>query len=195
MEHLVTSRELSEKLAKAGVKQESKFYWILIGDKNGKPWWVIDRYDETMDSKREMYSAYLAGELGEMLPVEIEDNYLKIHHYRYGWRISYGNLNPKDGEIEANARGLMLLWLIENGHMDVENGGKKMKNWKKYQKKQLQEMRPYIPCELLEGVSISQADKDNGSPKEGDMIARNANDPNDMWLVAKKFFEENYQEA
>jgi hypothetical protein len=41
-------------------------------------------------------------------------------------------------------------------------------------------------------VSISQVDKDNGSPKEGDMIARNPENHLDQWLVAKDFFEQNY---
>ena len=57
-------------------------------------------------------------------------------------------------------------------------------------------MRPYVPGEELpEGISISDADKANGSPKEGDMIAVNANDPSDHWLVAKEYFLENYEEA
>ena len=43
-------------------------------------------------------------------------------------------------------------------------------------------------------ASISQADLDNGSPKEGDMIARNPKNHSDVWLVAKKYFEENLEE-
>ena len=33
-------------------------------------------------------------------------------------------------------------------------------------------------------VSISEADLNNGSPKIGDMIARNPKNHNDKWLVA-----------
>jgi hypothetical protein len=41
-------------------------------------------------------------------------------------------------------------------------------------------------------VSISDADRHNGSPKIGDMIARNPKDHNDQWLVAKQYFEDNF---
>lgn len=68
--------------------------------------------------------------------------------------------------------------------------------YKKYRKKQLQEMRPYNPHELLsDSVSISESDRLNGSPKLGDMIAVNPNDPTDQWLVAEKFFKDNYELA
>jgi len=64
---------------------------------------------------------------------------------------------------------------------------------KMYRKKQLQKMMPWKPGMSMERVSISDADKANGSPKHGDMIAVNSNDSTDMWLVAKEFFEENYE--
>jgi hypothetical protein len=68
-----------------------------------------------------------------------------------------------------------------------------MSQFKQYRKKQLAEMRPYIVGEVFSDfVSISQVDKDNGSPKEGDMIARNPENHLDQWLVAKDFFEQNY---
>ena len=44
------------------------------------------------------------------------------------------------------------------------------------------------------GCSVSQADKDDGSPREGDMIASNPLNAQDTWLVAEKFFLENYEE-
>jgi len=34
----------------------------------------------------------------------------------------------------------------------------------------------------------------SGSPKVGDMIARNPKNHNDMWLVAKVYFEDNFEE-
>ena len=42
-------------------------------------------------------------------------------------------------------------------------------------------------------VSVSPADKANGSPKQGDMIAVNPKNATDMWLVAREFFEANYE--
>ena len=46
----------------------------------------------------------------------------------------------------------------------------------------------------VHGVSISQADLDNGSPKTGDMIARIPLNHNDQWLVAKQYFDDNFKE-
>lgn len=62
-----------------------------------------------------------------------------------------------------------------------------------YRKKQLQEFIPWTTGMSMDLVSISEADKENGCPKEGDMIALNPKDNKDRWLVAKEFFEENYE--
>jgi len=56
-------------------------------------------------------------------------------------------------------------------------------------------MTPYVSGLDMDRVSISEADLENGSPKEGDMIARNPKNPGDKWLVAKKYFEENFEDA
>lgn len=64
-----------------------------------------------------------------------------------------------------------------------------------YRKKQLQYMEPWTPDTDMTGVSISDADKANGSPKMLDMIAYNPANPSDRWLVAHKFFIENYELA
>lgn len=66
-------------------------------------------------------------------------------------------------------------------------------NWAQYRRKGLSEMRPYTEGEVLQGVSISETDKDNGSPKEGDMIARNPKNHEDQWLVAEKYFQDNLE--
>lgn len=63
---------------------------------------------------------------------------------------------------------------------------------KNYVKKAVQPMFTWSEDTDMNGVSVSQADKDNGSPKLGDMIAVNPKDPKDRWLIAKKFFEDNY---
>jgi len=62
-----------------------------------------------------------------------------------------------------------------------------------YRKKELQPMMPWESDMPMALVSISEADKNNGSPKLGDMIAVNPKDATDMWLVAEKFFKENYE--
>lgn len=77
--------------------------------------------------------------------------------------------------------------------------------FKQYIRTNIAEMCPWKPIGGLthahevtqlrvQGVSISQADLDNGSPKLGDMIARNPINHSDKWLVAKQYFEENFKE-
>jgi hypothetical protein len=68
-----------------------------------------------------------------------------------------------------------------------------MSEFKQYRRKQIAELRPFEEGEVLEGVSISQPDKDAGSPKVGDMIARNPKNHDDKWLVAKQYFEDNFE--
>ena len=67
--------------------------------------------------------------------------------------------------------------------------------WKQYKRKGLSEMTPYTEGIDMSRVSVSESDKEAGSPKEGDMIARNPKDHNDQWLVAKKYFEDNLEEV
>ncbi|MES2864073.1 MAG: hypothetical protein V4666_08145 [Bacteroidota bacterium] len=43
-------------------------------------------------------------------------------------------------------------------------------------------------------VSISATDKEAGSPKIGDMIGRNPKNHNDQWLIAQKYFKDNFEE-
>ncbi len=53
-----------------------------------------------------------------------------------------------------------------------------------------------VPNKLYAGdneVSISQEDMNNGSPQCGDMIARNPKNHNDLWLVAGKYFKDNFK--
>lgn len=68
-----------------------------------------------------------------------------------------------------------------------------MSDWSNYRKKGVQQMRPYIPGEDMRGISISEPDKQTGSPKNGDMIARDSVDKYDQWLVSADFFARNYE--
>lgn len=62
-----------------------------------------------------------------------------------------------------------------------------------YRRTQIAEMRPYLEGEPLIDVSISKSDSEVGSPKLGDMIARNPKNHADQWLVAKQYFEDNFE--
>lgn len=69
-----------------------------------------------------------------------------------------------------------------------------MSDFKQYRRKELAELRPYELDENLDGVSISSEDIKAGSPKLGDMIARNPKNHDDKWLVAAKYFQDNFEE-
>ncbi len=65
--------------------------------------------------------------------------------------------------------------------------------FKQYRRKQIAELRPYEAGEPLNLVSISVEDKLAGSPRVGDMIARNPKNHNDQWLVAELYFADNFE--
>jgi hypothetical protein len=44
-------------------------------------------------------------------------------------------------------------------------------------------------------VSVSAPDRAAGSPKPGDMIARNPKNHADQWLVAAQYFADNFEAA
>ena len=69
-----------------------------------------------------------------------------------------------------------------------------MSDFKPYRRRQIAELRPYeIGEQLSSRVSISAADQEAGSPKIGDMIARNPKNHNDQWLVAADYFADNFE--
>jgi len=72
-----------------------------------------------------------------------------------------------------------------------------MSEFKQYRRTQTAEMRPVTQDEIKNDVSmnisISKPDIENGSPQKGDMVARNPKNHKDQWLVAKKYFEDNFE--
>ena len=68
-------------------------------------------------------------------------------------------------------------------------------NFKRYRRIQIAELRPFIPGQQLgDTVSISEEDRKAGSPKAGDMIARNPKNHDDQWLIAAQYFVDNFEE-
>ena len=82
--------------------------------------------------------------------------------------------------------------------------------FKKYRRTNVAEMRPIDEQDIgnfdsVKGnlgtmsdfgmiyISISNQDLGNGSPKVGDMVARNPENHKDQWLVAKEYFEANFE--
>jgi hypothetical protein len=83
-----------------------------------------------------------------------------------------------------------------------------MNTFKQYRRTQIAEMRPVNDADIRAfeqdkqihsirdtefRVSISDSDLQNGSPKIGDMIARNPNNHLDQWIVAEKYFNDNFE--
>lgn len=67
-----------------------------------------------------------------------------------------------------------------------------MCEFKEFKRVNMSEMRPFIENEDLTGVSISPEDEKAGSPKVGDMIARNPLNHKDKWLVSDEYFCANF---
>lgn len=82
-----------------------------------------------------------------------------------------------------------------------------MNNFKEYKRSQVAEIREVTQEDINQynskdyisafgwqyEVSISDADRQNGSPKIGDMIARNPIDHYDQWLIAEQYFKDNFE--
>lgn len=61
--------------------------------------------------------------------------------------------------------------------------------FKNYRRKGITQMRPFEAGEQLPAnVSILEADKQKGSPKVGDWIARASDNHDDQWLVEESHF-------
>ena len=69
--------------------------------------------------------------------------------------------------------------------------------FEEYTRKGSAEARPVTKDEIDKiidnNISISEVDYFNGSPLPGDMIARNPKNHKDQWLIAKKYFEDNFE--
>jgi len=70
-----------------------------------------------------------------------------------------------------------------------------MAEFTNYRRKQIAELRPYAVGEDISYVALSPEDAKAGSPKPGDMIARNPKNHADQWLVAAQYFADNFEPA
>ena len=76
-----------------------------------------------------------------------------------------------------------------------------MCEFKKYKRTEVAEIRAVCIEEygefailVAKGIGIAKVDDKNGSPKEGDMLARNPKNHEDQWLIAADYFKENFEE-
>jgi hypothetical protein len=133
IENQTCSRELGQKLAELGVTAESLFKWVWYNKSpiTGKPTIPAIAYD-CMSLKGESFPAYTVAELGEMLPSVINPTKRSIHSLLTQkdesgqWDVFYMNVRDQVygkahfyADTEADARALMLIWLIENKHIEV----------------------------------------------------------------------------
>lgn len=68
-----------------------------------------------------------------------------------------------------------------------------MTDFNQYRRKQIAELRPWADGDDMTGISVSPEDTKAGSPKAGDMIARNPKNHADQWLVAAAYFADNFE--
>jgi hypothetical protein len=63
----------------------------------------------------------------------------------------------------------------------------------KYHKTGVIEAVEWSRWAIMDRISVSPHDRDNGSPKEGDWIAWAPGKPDDRWLISKEYFAANYE--
>lgn len=68
-----------------------------------------------------------------------------------------------------------------------------MSEFRQYRRSQIAELRMWEPGDDMTGISVSAEDARAGSPKYGDMIARNPKNHADQWLVASQYFSDNFE--
>ena len=61
--------------------------------------------------------------------------------------------------------------------------------FQRYLRKQVSELRPYVPGEDLAGISVHP----DQTPEEGDWVARQTHDHKDQWLVKRSYFEKHFE--
>ena len=67
------------------------------------------------------------------------------------------------------------------------------RKFRPYRRTQIAELCPWVAGESMSGVSVSPEDTARGSPRSGDMIARNPKNHLDQWLVSRQYFADNFE--
>ena len=68
-----------------------------------------------------------------------------------------------------------------------------MTDFIRYRRTAIAEMAGWTPEFDMDDVSVGDSDIRNGSPKLGDMIARDPADHSDKWLVNAGYFAANFE--
>ena len=126
LENQVASLELSKKLKKLGVKQESVYVWYDEGERIAlRRWTEIIPANIVTKNEPEICSAFTVAELGEMLPSGFNsgraDSIAPKELPAIWWCRTYNNEREEIADTEANARAKMLIYLIENNLLNKES--------------------------------------------------------------------------
>lgn len=123
LEQQVVSLEIAKRLKELGAKQESLYHWVDSGNIQ-EYWSLISNY-----SGNDGLSAFTVAELGEMLPTSLyKENQTYFFNLANGNGVRCPNyvtyINGQTGihllnkliweKTEAEARGKMLIYLLEN---------------------------------------------------------------------------------
>lgn len=129
LEHQVTNLEISKRLKELGVKQESLFYWVadILVFKTQTGFFTIRGAGMNLHPLADKaISAFTCAELGEMLPEPTDEKHYVVMKDGNQWCLweTEDGFYDKDGnhvyaDTEADARGKMLIYLIENGLLKV----------------------------------------------------------------------------
>ena len=132
----VTSLDISKRLKELGVKQEGIFYWERPVD--GRTGWHLG-FDAKGREHTNTYKSFTVAELGEMLPEQVNIPFAngrkrahdhsmytrKCRNFSQGlWAVTYSHYRHKEvytqfADTEADARGKMLIYLMENNLISV----------------------------------------------------------------------------
>jgi len=114
IEYQICSLELAKRLKELGVAQDSHFMW-----KYDESYYIVAANSRYGVGNGIVASAFTVAELGEMLPRCCFGAYLNIFRDPDGWAVGYGLEFTEKATSEADARAKMLIYLIENGRIEV----------------------------------------------------------------------------
>jgi hypothetical protein len=124
IENQVISLEIANKLKKLGVKQESLFYWVTTFTQPYHISYTGGFDSELLPDHNDYASAFTVAELGEMLPEYFEthrvDEMYFVDYIKKGKMLL--RMNGAIEDTEANARGKMLIYLLENKLLGEDKG-------------------------------------------------------------------------
>lgn len=120
LEQQVTNKEISKHLKELGVKQESFFYWVKTVVNENENWDLRNQNPKSLEMSLQMMhingycSAFTVAELGEMLKASGRSIESSLPYWDgKEWISEYYGPSFK-ATTEADARGKMLIYLLEN---------------------------------------------------------------------------------